>query len=118
MNETTTMLANTVKLILGDLPWVYSPQLSISNKIEEIRNNNLDKEFNGYDEDGNETYKLGEPKNKELDEALQILSIVAEKDRSELKRYTEGKVDVLEGKLKTVRKLLINTVILKRKING
>ena len=106
MNETTTMLANTVKLILGDLPWVYSPQLSISNKIEEIINKNLDKEFTGYDEDGNETYKLGEPKNKELDEALQILSIVAEKDRLELKRYTEGKVDVLEGKLKTVRKIV------------
>lgn len=45
-------------------------------------------------------------KNKELDEALQILSIVAEKDKSELKRYTEGKVDVLESKLKTVRKIV------------
>ena len=106
MNETTTMLANTIKLILVDLPWVYSPQLSIIDKIEELRKKNLDKEFTGYDEDGDETYKLGEPKSKELDEALQILSIVAEKDKSELKRYTEGKVDVLEGKLKTVRKIV------------
>lgn len=106
MNETTTMLANTVKLILEDLPWVYSPQLSISNKIEELRKKNLEKEFTGYDEDGEETFKLGEPKNKELDEALQILQIVAEKDRSEVKRYTEGKVDVLEGRLKTVRKIV------------
>lgn len=106
MNETTTMLANTVKLILGDLPWVYSPQLSISDKIEELRKKNLDKEFTGYDEDGEETFKLGEPKNKELDEALQILNIVAEKDRSEFKRYIEGKVYVLEGKLKTVRKIV------------
>lgn len=106
MNETTTMLANTVKLILEDLPWVYSPQLSISDKIEELRKKNLEKEFTGYDGDGEETFKLGEPKNKELDEALQILQIVAEKDRSELKRYTEGKVDVLEGKLKTVRKIV------------
>lgn len=106
MNETTTMLANTVKLILEDLPWVYSPQLSISDKIEELRKKNLDKEFTGYDEDGEETFKLGEPKNKELDEALQILKIVAEKDRSEVKRYIEGKVEVLEGKLKTVRKIV------------
>lgn len=106
MNETTTMLANTVKLILEDLPWVYSPQLSISDKIEELRKKNLDKELTGYDEDGEETFKLGEPKNKELDEALQILKIVAEKDRSEVKRYIEGKVDVLEGKLKTVRKIV------------
>lgn len=106
MNETTTMLANTVKLILGDLPWVYSPQLSVSNKIEELRKKNLEKEFTGYDEDGEETFKLGEPKNKELDEALQILQIVAEKDRSEVKRYIEGKVDILEGKLKTVRKIV------------
>ena len=106
MNETTTMLANTVKLILGDLPWVYSPQLSMINKIEELRKKNLDKEFTGYDEDGNEQFKLGEPKNKELDEALQILSIVAEKDKSELKRYTESKVDVLESKIKTVRKIV------------
>ena len=106
MNETTTMLANTVKLILEDLPWVYSPQLSISDKIEELRKKNLDKELTGYDEDGEETFKLGEPKNKELDEALQILKIVAEKDRSEVKRYIEGKVDVFEGKLKTVRKIV------------
>lgn len=106
MNETTTMLANTVKLILEDLPWVYSPKLSISYKIEELRKKNLEKELTGYDEDGEETFKLGEPKNKELDEALQILQIVAEKDRSELNRYTEGKVDVLEGKLKTVRKIV------------
>ena len=106
MNETTTMLANTVKLILGDLPWVYSPQLSISDKIEELRKKNLDKEFTGYDEDGEETFKLGEPKNKELDEALQILKIVAEKDITEVKRYIEGKVYVLEGKLKTVRKIV------------
>lgn len=62
MNETTTMLANTLKLILGDLPWVYSPQLSMINKIEELRKKNLDKESIGYDEDGNEQFKLCEPK--------------------------------------------------------
>lgn len=106
MNDTTTMLANTIKLILGDTPWVYSPQLSIGDKIEEIRKKNLEKELTGYDEDGNEQYKLGEPKNKELDEALKILKIVAEKDKSEIKRYTEGKIDVIEGKLRTVRKLV------------
>ena len=44
MNETTTMLANTIKLILGDIPWVYSPQLSISDKIEELRKKNLERE--------------------------------------------------------------------------
>lgn len=106
MNETTTMLANTIKLILGDIPWVYSPQLSISDKIEEIRKKNLEKEFTGYDEDGEETYKLGEPKNKELDEALKILKIVAEKDITEVRRYTEGKLDAMESKFKTVRKLV------------
>ena len=106
MNETTTMLANTIKLILGDMPWVYSPQLSISDKIEEIRNKNLEREFTGYDEDGEETFKLGEPKNKELDEALKILKIVAEKDRSEIKKYTEGKIDVIENKFKIVNKIV------------
>ena len=106
MNETTTMLANTIKLILGDMPWVYSPQLSISDKIEEIRKKNLEREFTGYDEDGEETFKLGEPKNKELDEALKILKIVAEKDRSEIKRYTEGKIDVIENKFKIVTKIV------------
>ena len=106
MNETTTMLANIIKLILGDMPWVYSPQLSISDKIEEIRKKNLEREFTGYDEDGEETFKLGEPKNKELDEALKILKIVAEKDRSEIKRYTEGKIDVIENKFKIVNKIV------------
>ena len=106
MNETTTMLANTIKLILGDMPWVYSPQLSISDKIEEIRKKNLEREFTGYDEDGEETFKLGEPKNKELDEALKILKIVAEKDKSEIKRYTEGKIDVMENKFRTVNKIV------------
>ena len=106
MNETTTMLANTIKLILGDMPWVYSPQLSISDKIEEIRKKNLEREFTGYDEDGEETFKLGEPKNKELDEALKILKIVAEKDISEIKRYTEGKIDVIENKFKIVNKIV------------
>lgn len=106
MNETTIMLANTIKLILGDMPWVYSPQLSISDKIEEIRKKNLERELTGYDEDGNELYKLGEPKNVELDEAMKILKIVAEKDRSEIKRYTEGKIDVMENKFKIVNKLV------------
>lgn len=106
MNETTTMLANTIKLILGDIPWVYSPQLSISDKIEELRKKNLEREFTGYDEDGEETYKLGEPKNKELDEVLKILSIVAEKDKSEIKRYTEGKINVMENKFNTVNKIV------------
>lgn len=107
MNETTTMLANTIKLILEDMPWVYSPQLSISDKIEEIRKKNLEREFTGYDEDGEETFKLGEPKNKELDEALKILKIVAEKDRSEIRRYTEGKIDVIENKFKIVNKIVV-----------
>lgn len=106
MNETTTMLANTIKLILGDMPWVYYPQLSISDKIEEIRKKNLERELTGYDEDGEEIFKLGEPKNKELDEALKILKIVAEKDRSEIKRYTEGKIDVIENKFKIVNKIV------------
>lgn len=106
MNETTTMLANTIKLILGYMPWVYSPQLSISDKIEKIRKKNLEREFTGYDEDGEETFKLGEPKNKELDEALKILKIVAEEDRSEIKRYTEGKINIIENKFKIVSKIV------------
>lgn len=106
MNETTTMLANTIKLILGDIPWVYSPQLSISDKIEEIRKKNLEREFTGYDEDGEETFKLGEPKNKELDEALKILKIVAEKDKSEINRYTEGKIGAMENKFRIVNKIV------------
>ena len=106
MNETTTMLANTIKLILGDMPWIYSPQLSIENKIDELIKKNLEKELIGYDEDGNEQYKHGEPKNKELDETLKILKIVVEKDKSEIKRYNEGKIEVLESKFRTVRKLV------------
>ena len=106
MNETTTMLANKIKIILGDIPWVYSPKLSISDKIEEIRKKNLEREFTGYDEDGEETFKLGEPKNKELDEALKILKIVAEKDRSEIMKYTEGKIYVIENKFNIVNKIV------------
>ena len=82
MNETTTMLANTIKLILGDIPWVYSPQLSIEDKIEELRKKNLEKELTGYDEDGNETYK------------------------PEIKRFTEGKINVMENKFNTVNKIV------------
>lgn len=102
MNETTTMLANTVKLILGNMPWVSSPQLSMEKKIDEFITKNLERELIGYDEDGNEQYKFGEPKNKELDETLKILKIVAEKDR----RYTDGKLEALEHKFKTVRKIV------------
>lgn len=106
MNETTTMLANIVKLILGNMPWVSSPQLSMEKKIDEFITKNLEKELIGYDEDGNEQYRFGEPKNKELDETLKILKIVAEKDRTEVRRYTDGKLEALENKFKTVRKIV------------
>lgn len=106
MNETTTMLANTIKLILGNMPWVSLPQLSVERKIDELITKNLDKELIGYDEDGNKQYKYGEPKNKELDETLKLLKIVAEKDRAEVRRYTDGKIEALENKFKTVRKIV------------
>ena len=108
MNETTTMLANIVKLTLGDMPWVRSPQLSTESKIKELIEKNKERELIGYDEDGNEQYKVGEVKNKELDDALNLLLIVVEKDKSEIQRYNEGKIEVLEGKFKTVRKI-VNT---------
>ena len=106
MNETTTMLANIIKLTIGDIPWVYSPQLSTESKIKELIDKNKEKELIGYDKYCNEQYKIGEVKNKELDEALNLLLIVIEKDKSEIKRYNEGKVEVLENKFKTVRKIV------------
>ena len=106
MNETTTMLANTIKLILGTRPWVSSPELNIENKIDDLIKKNQEKEFIGYDEDGNEQYKFGEPKNKELDETLKLLKIVAEKDKTEVRRYMDGKIETLENKFKTVSKIV------------
>ena len=106
MNETTTMLANTIKLILGSTTWVSSPQLSIESKIDELIEENLEKEFIGYDEFGDKQYKIGEPKNKKLDKTLKLLKIVADKDRSEVRRYTDSKVEIIENKFKTVRKIV------------
>lgn len=106
MSETTTMLANIIKLTIDNMPYIYSPQLSIEDKIKELINKNKKREFIGYDEDGNEQHKIGEPLNKELDEALNLLLIVVEKDRSEIRRFMEGKVEVLEDKVKTVRKIV------------
>ena len=82
MNETTTMLANIIKLTLGDMPWVRSPQLSTESKIKELIEKNKERELIGYDEDGDEQYKV------------------------EIQRYKEGKLEVLEGKFKTVRKIV------------
>lgn len=106
MNETTTMLANVIRLTIGDLPWSYRPQLAIEDKIKQIINKNLEKELIGYDEDGNEQYKLGNPKNKELDEVLNMLLIIVDKDKAEISRYQEGKVEVLENKFKTIKKIV------------
>lgn len=106
MSETTTMLANIIKLTIDNMPYIYSPQLSIEDKIKELINKNKKKEFIGYDEDGDEQYKISEPLNKELDEALNLLLIVVEKDRSEIRRFMEGKVEVLEDKVRTVRKIV------------
>lgn len=106
MSETTTMLANIIKLIIDNMPYIYSPQLSIEDNIKELINKNKKKEFIGYDEYGDEQYKISVPLNKELDEALNLLLIVVEKDRSEIRRFMEGKVEVLEDKVKTVRKIV------------
>lgn len=106
MNETTTMLANIIKITIGNIPLVYSPQLSIEDKIKELRQKNKSKELIGYDEDGNEQYKYGDPVNKELEEALNILSIVCEKDKAKYNRFKEAKLEVLEDKLKSIDKIV------------